>query len=90
MDVISEALSLRQQLVALDNSNSTISLLDGQLEFLGGQSLLSAIEENQSHHLRLLLRVSVTEGVRHIYQQYSNTKWAQVSSLLLSFHKFMS
>ncbi|XP_060586963.1 uncharacterized protein LOC132742545 [Ruditapes philippinarum] len=55
-------------------------IADGQLENLGCQSMMSSIAENQSHHLRLLLRVSVTEGVCNMYQHYSSDKWAQVQN----------
>ena len=45
---------------------------------LNEQCLMTAIENNQSRHLRLLLRLSITEGVHQMYEQYSTKKWTQV------------
>jgi len=38
------------------------------------------LEDNQSRHVRLLLRLSVCEGVNTMYTSYSSRKWAQVQT----------
>ena len=38
------------------------------------------MEDNQSRHVRLLLRLSVCEGVHTMYTSYSSRKWAQVQT----------
>ncbi|XP_045211421.2 uncharacterized protein LOC123562900 [Mercenaria mercenaria] len=80
MDVMTAASTLRNQLVALHNSDKTVSQLDSGITILGQQCLMSAIEDNKFQHLCLLLRLSVSEGVCHMYKQYSNRKWAEVQS----------
>lgn len=38
------------------------------------------MEDGQSRHMRLLLRLSVCEGVHTMYTSYSSRKWAQVQT----------
>jgi len=38
------------------------------------------LEDNQSRYVRLLLRLSVCEGVHTMYTSYSSRKWAQVQT----------
>ncbi|XP_060606718.1 uncharacterized protein LOC132759012 [Ruditapes philippinarum] len=78
MDIISAACFLRNKLVALHNSDMTVSQLENAIANVDQQSMMSVIEDKQSHHLRLLLRLSVNEGVCHMYKQYSSRKWTEV------------
>lgn len=80
MDVMTAAAELRKELVALHNSEVLVNRLDSEITCLGQRSLMSAMEDDQSRHLRLLLRLSVNEGVHHMYQQYATRKWAQVQN----------
>lgn len=62
-------------------SNRNIVIFsDGQLSELGRQSLQAELEDNQYKQLRLLLRLSVCEGVHSMYTKYSEHKWNQVQS----------
>ena len=38
------------------------------------------LEDNHSRHVRLLLRLSVCEGVQAMYTSYSCRKWAKVQT----------
>ncbi|XP_045205118.2 uncharacterized protein LOC123557613 [Mercenaria mercenaria] len=89
MDVVSAASALRSQLVALHNSDVNVSQLERSVTSLGQQSLMSAIEDNQSQHLRLVLRLSVNEGVCQMYKQFSNKKSTEVQNTARSIKSSM-
>lgn len=65
----------------MQNSSQTLFLFffsENAIANVDQQSMMSVIEDKQSHHLRLLLRLSVNEGVCHMYKQYSSRKWTEV------------
>ena len=51
---------------------------DGHLSDLGQRSFASDLEGSTVQKLRLLLRVSVSEGMRLVYNQYCQRKQQQV------------
>ena len=59
-----------------------ISFADMHLSELGGACLRAELEDNQYRQLRLLLRLSICEGVRTMFTKYSSNKWTQVSFLV--------
>jgi len=53
------------------------------LDKLGGEMMRAGLTDNQFQRLRLSTRLSVSEGVNHVYQQYSHNKCQQVRSVLI-------
>ncbi|KAL4240894.1 hypothetical protein ACF0H5_001676 [Mactra antiquata] len=84
MDINSAASDLRQQLITLQQSDRTVSVLDKELSRINEQCIMTSLEDNQSKHLCLLLRQSITDGVYKMYQQYSTNKWNQIQQTALS------
>jgi len=53
------------------------------LDKLGSEMMRAGLTDNQFQRLRLSTRLSVSEGVNHVYQQYSHNKCQQVRSVLI-------
>ena len=49
-----------------------------RLDKLGIEMMRADLTDNQFQRLRLSTRLSVSEGVNHVYQQYSHNKCQQV------------
>ncbi|XP_053392933.1 uncharacterized protein LOC123564334 [Mercenaria mercenaria] len=67
--------SLSQLIAAHDNTERELITFDDSVTSLS-QKIFSA--SNQSENLRLLLRLSVTEGVQDMYTQFHNKTKQQV------------
>ena len=63
---------------------------DDQISDVSQQSLASALEGNKSQDLHLSLRLSVSEGVKVMYNNYQNKKWSQVRILAIVFPQHQS
>ena len=49
-----------------------------RLDKLGSEMMRADLTDNQFQRLRLSIRLSVSDGVNHVYQQYAHNKCQQV------------
>jgi len=60
-----------------------------RLDKLGSDMMRADLTDNQFQRLHLSICLSVSEGVHHVYQQFSHSKWQQVSQCNQNFTKIL-